>query len=204
MDLTSWALFSLAFAMAVLSPGPAQAAILASTINGTRSATAALIAGLIMGDMVWLGVALTGLEVLARGGDPLLIGLRIMASAYLSWMALGLWRAQPQAHLDREDTPLATAGSAFSRGLMVNISNPKAALFYLALLPTLVSLANLDALGYAGLVLVMALILLSIFSMVAFLASQARRFLTEPKHVQRLNRCTAGFLGAAAVALWWP
>ena len=61
--------------------------------------------------------------------------------AYLVWLAIGTLRA-PLAALRPADVARGSAGAAFRTGILVNLTNPKVALFILALVPQFVDPAR--------------------------------------------------------------
>ena len=123
--------FALAMVLVELTPGPnlAWLALLGAS-HGRRTGLLA-VAGITLGLAVWLVVALFGLTrtpLLSHGGLEV---LRWVGAVYLLWLA---WDAvRPPAPAGSGRPP--GEGRSFVRGLAANLLNPKAALFYLALLP---------------------------------------------------------------------
>jgi threonine/homoserine/homoserine lactone efflux protein len=84
---------------------------------------------------------------------------------------------------------------------MLTLANPKAILFFLALLPTVVDLASMNLVRFleisAAIVVVQPAVLVSY----ALLAARARKLFTTPKAVRRLNRSSGVAMAGAAVAI---
>src|SRR5262245_7232920 len=129
----------LAFALTALiieiTPGPNMTYLAALSLSSGRRAGFAAVAGIAIGLMTYGIVAALGLAAVIDS-SPLLYGiLRWGGVAYLLWLAGG---AGSRA---RETSPDATDGTddepwiAFRRGLITNLLNPKAAVFYVAVLP---------------------------------------------------------------------
>lgn len=123
--------FALAMVLVELTPGPNLAYLaLLGAGQGRRTGLLA-VAGITAGLAFWLLVALFGLT---RTPLHSLLGLEILrwvGAAYLVWLA---WDAlRPGAGVGPTGRP--SGGRAFLRGLAANLLNPKAAIFYLALLP---------------------------------------------------------------------
>jgi threonine/homoserine/homoserine lactone efflux protein len=73
--------------------------------------------------------------------------------------------------------------------------------FYLALLPTLLDLAQVTLLGYAELVLVVLGVLGAVFGAYILLAARARQLFTSERAIRRLNRTTGAVMAGAAAAI---
>ena len=129
----------LAFALTALiieiTPGPNMTYLAALSLSSGMRAGFAAVAGIAIGLMTYGIVAALGLAAVIDS-SPLLYGiLRWGGVAYLLWLAWEAWSSE------RETSPDATDGTddepwiAFRRGLITNLLNPKAAVFYVAVLP---------------------------------------------------------------------
>ena len=78
------------------------------------------------------------------------------------------------------------------------MGNPKTMVFYLALLPTLIDLTQITALGYAELVAATLVVLAVVFAGYIVLAVRARRLFTSPRAIRALNRSTGAVMAGAA------
>jgi threonine/homoserine/homoserine lactone efflux protein len=123
--------FVLAMALVELTPGPNLAYLALLSASRGRRAGLLAVAGITLGLSVYLAVALFGLTWTPLHTSTGLEILRWAGAAYLLWLAgEALWpAAEKPARAD-------IAHSPFVRGLVSNLLNPKAAIFYLALLPT--------------------------------------------------------------------
>jgi threonine/homoserine/homoserine lactone efflux protein len=180
-----------------LTPGPNMAylAVLAAT-EGRRPGLAA-VAGVALG-LTLLGLlAALGLAAVVGASPPLSAGLRWAGVAYLLWLAWEAWR---DAAADQAESLDQTLAGYFGRGLMTNLLNPKAAAFYVTVLPPFL---NPDAA-----VLPQTLTLSALYVLVATLvhgtivmfAGSAARLLTDTAQERRLRRIGAATL--VGVALW--
>jgi threonine/homoserine/homoserine lactone efflux protein len=199
MDLAGLVVFVTAYTLAVASPGPGVAALVARVIGrGTRGAPA-YIAGFVVGDLIWFCLAAFGLAALAQTFATLFTLIKWAGVAYLLYLAWKMWTA-PATPLDVNATT-SDAGHVelFLAGLSLTLGNPKVIAFFLALLPTIVDLTTLSLLGLVELAGLMALILSSVLAMYAVLAERARRFISSPREMRIVNRlCGAAIAGAAA------
>jgi len=83
----------------------------------------------------------------------------------------------------------------------MNLGNPKALVFFLALLPSVVDLGALTPIGFAELAAIVALIVTVVFGGYALAAARARRLFSSPRAVRLLNRGSAMALAGAAAAV---
>lgn len=119
-----------ALSLAILTPGPSIIATVQTAFAHGRDRALPYAIGLACGASLWCIFALMGLAVLFRLHPALFSGLKILGGVYLLWFASRLWRAA------REPLPEAAGGAArgFLGGIGLNLSNPKPALFYAALI----------------------------------------------------------------------
>src|SRR3954463_6096114 len=162
--------FCAVYALAVATPGPGIAAIIARSLaHGLRGAPA-FIAGFMLGDLVWFGVAATGLAALAKTAATLFIAIKWAGVAYLLFLAWKLWRAPAERVEVQDDDGRQHGWSAFVASLMLTLANPKAILFFLALLPTVIDLASMNVVRFAEISLAIAMVLPAVLFTYVFLA----------------------------------
>ena len=164
--------------------------------------SAAYIAGLVVGALAWFAVAAAGIAALATSFAGVFVVIRYIGSAYLLYLAWKLWTAPPG--------PLqATAGindvdegrSLFLTGLALNLGNPKAIAFFLALLPSVIALEPLGPLAFAELAAIIVVIASGVLASYVFLAARMRRLIASPRAVRLVNRGSSVAVAGAAVAV---
>ncbi|GAB4393318.1 MAG: LysE family translocator [Kiloniellaceae bacterium] len=127
-------LILLAALIATGSPGPATLAIAGTSMASGRSFGLALAAGVTTGSLTWSIAAAAGLSVVMLANAWVFEVLRVVGAAYLIFLAVKSARSAL-----KPDTPLATQiaipslRSAYRRGLLLHLTNPKAILFFGAL-----------------------------------------------------------------------
>lgn len=132
------------FAVALVSPGPDVALVVRTALHQGRRAGVLSALGLACGILVHGTLVLTGVSLLLRH-SPLLFGLLQGAGAfYLAWLGVGAlraWLRRGEAGAGRLDGMLpASRLGPWLRGLATNLFNPKALVFFLALLSSLIPL----------------------------------------------------------------
>lgn len=137
LDWTGLTAIFAAFFIVAVSPGPATLAL--STVSAASGRRSGMMfgCGLGMGLAFWGLVAATGLGAVLQTTTTLLAGLKIAGGLYLLWLAFGAARSamrnsdDPRRPLDRRPS---TTQDWFLRGLVLNLSNPKAVVAWMAAL----------------------------------------------------------------------
>jgi threonine/homoserine/homoserine lactone efflux protein len=200
MDITALLVFALALLVAAASPGPATTALVARVlVRGTVGALAYML-GLAVGDIVWLTCAVFGLAFIAKTFVWLFLALKYVGAAYLLYLAWRMWTAPTQ--LEEAETPTAERPfRLFLTALSIMLGNPKVMVFYLALLPNLINLAGVSALGYAELVAVTFFVVTAVDGTYVLTASRIGRLLRRPSALRWVRRGSGALLAGAAVAV---
>lgn len=199
MDLLTLSAFTIAYAIAVLVPGPGVAAVVARALGGGFRAAFPMVLGILAGDLVYLVFALFGLAAIATWFGPVFVVIKWASALYLLYIAWQFWTAKPGSEQigAKKD---ASSWKTFLSGFMLTMGNPKTIVFYLALLPTVVPLDKpITALGFTELTAIVIVVLLIIGCGYAGLAAAARDFFTSARALRNLNR-TAGAIMAGAAA----
>jgi threonine/homoserine/homoserine lactone efflux protein len=200
LTLSALVVFALALIVAAGSPGPSVAALVARVLSNGLRDVLPFLAAMWLGEGLWLTVAVTGLSAVAQHFALMFLVIKFAGVAYLVFLAWKMWRAPVEIASDSLPRA-ATPGRMFLAGATITLGNPKIMLFYLALLPTLIDLSQVGAVGWAELVLTMAIVLIGIDLTWALLASRARRLLTSRRAVKAANRTGAAMMAGAAAAI---
>lgn len=121
---------ALAFLVAAATPGPANLALLGQSMRAGRRAGLAMAAGLTLGLAFWGLLVAMGLGAFVLGSADALLALRLIGGGVLIWLA---WKSARAALRTAEELTAAPAkGRAFGAGLLLNLSNPKAAIAWAA------------------------------------------------------------------------
>ena len=140
-DASTFALFVAAALALLLVPGPAVLYVVTRSVDQGRPAGLASVLGVGIGSLVHITFAAIGLSALLASSAAAFSAVKWLGAAYLIW--LGLQRLLTQGE---EDAPAAVVPERLSRvflhGVVVNVLNPKTALFFLAFLPQFVDPAR--------------------------------------------------------------
>ena len=131
--------FFLATAVFAYMPGPAMLYATAQTIGGGKRAGWMAALGIHVGGYVHVIAAAFGLAILFQAVPSIYIALKLVGAAYLVWLGIGLFRAKGIDSASSDQLAVGgetkSASKAFVASAMVEIFNPKTALFFLAFLP---------------------------------------------------------------------
>ncbi len=201
MSLYGLGIFGAVYFLAVATPGPGVAAVIARSLARGVQGASAFIAGFLVGDLIWFTVAATGLAALAQNAHAVFIVIKYAGAAYLLYLAYKLWTAPARSMDASADVPDQKPLQLFTGTLALTLSNPKTIMFFLALLPTVVKLETLTFAGFCEIVLVIAVVLPTVLSGYVLLGARARRLFRSAKAVRRLNRSASVAMAGAAVAV---
>ncbi|MCC2114068.1 MAG: LysE family translocator [Hyphomicrobiales bacterium] len=200
MTLTDILTYVVVAALAMATPGPGIAALVArALVTGFRGA-APMIGGYVIGDLFYLSLAVFGLAVIAQAFGAVFIVLKYVGVAYLIFLAIKFWR-MPVHEEDLTAPRKAGYRTLFLAGLSVTLGNPKVMVFYLAVLPAVIDLGTVSAADYAVLAAITSTVLTSVLSAYAFLAGRARELFRAPRARRRLNRTAGTVMAGAALAV---
>lgn len=195
--------FLSALAVAAFSPGPSLAAVVATVLGGGLRAAVWFCLGVIVGDLAWLLLSLGGLAVVVQQLPVLFYIIKWAGVAYLFYLAFKIWRSasMPSSHVSPEHSLGGVSIRAqLLSGFSVTMGNPKAMLFYLALIPNLIQPGQLSFSLLLLLMLCVVVVLAASFAVYILAAHRARMLLQSERALAKLNRITATALGGAA--LW--
>jgi threonine/homoserine/homoserine lactone efflux protein len=192
------ALFALAAITLLVIPGPSVLYIVTRSIDQGRAAGLASVGGIHVGTLVHVAAAAFGLSALLVSSATAYHAVRWLGAAYLIWLGVRRLLARD------EDGVGAAAGPepgsrrvgmrrVFAQGVVVNVLNPKTALFFFAFLPQFVDTAR-GSVPFQVLVFGVAFVLLGLLSdgTYALLASTGAGWLRRRPRVARASRLVSG------------
>lgn len=194
--------FSTVYILAVATPGPGVAAVIAQGLARGSAGAPAFIAGFVVGDLCWFAGAAFGLAALATEAHGAFVAVKFAGAAYLLYLAFKLWTTPPRP-LAAAVVPLVAQRPSrlFLGSLTLTLGNPKPMMFFVALLPTVVPLETLTLRGYLEIAAAITVILPSILGTYVLAASRARVWFQSPRAHRLLNRSGGTLMAAAAIAV---
>ena len=200
-DASTILAFASASFLLLIIPGPAVLYILNRSVSDGRTVGLAAVAGLELGNLVHAIAAAAGLSAVLATSATAFNAVKWLGALYL--IAVGvrtLLRKPDPMDADRTTT---SPSKSFSQGIVVNVLNPKVALFFVSFLPQFIDPAKGSA-GLQALVLGLVFVLIGCITDSAYslLASSLRTVLLRGKALPFVQRYVAGtvFIGLGLVA----
>ena len=138
-DATTYGVFVAAALALLLIPGPAVFYVMARSVEGGQSAGPVSVLGVEVGTLVHVTFAAAGLSAVLASSTTAFSVVKWMGAAYLVWLGLRLLLSREG---EDAETPEARREARLSRvfiqSMLVQVLNPKVALFFLAFLPQFV------------------------------------------------------------------
>jgi len=134
---SSLLLFISAALLLLVIPGPAVFYIVGRSIGQGRSAGLISALGIAVGSLVHTAAAAVGLSALLMSSAIAFAGVKYLGAAYLIYLGIQKFRREEPFELDG-NAPTVKLNRIFAQGIVVNVLNPKAALFFFAFLPQFV------------------------------------------------------------------
>jgi threonine/homoserine/homoserine lactone efflux protein len=195
-ETSTLALFAVAAVTLLLIPGPAVLYIVTRTLDQGRAAGLASVCGVHIGTLLHVTAAALGLSALLVSSATAYDTVRWLGAAYLVWLGVRRLLASD------EDVPEAVAGPdsrrvglgrIFAQGVVVNVLNPKTALFFFAFLPQFVDTSR-GSVPFQVVVFGFAFVLLGLLSdgAYAMLASTGAGWLRRRPGVAKASRLVSG------------
>lgn len=194
--------FFAAAVLLALAPGPDNLFVLTqSALRGTAAGLAVTL-GLCTGLVGHTTAVALGLAALFAASALAFTLLKLCGAAYLLWLAWQAWRAS-STKIPATTGDQLNGWQLYRRGILMNITNPKVSIFFLAFLPQFAD-PQQGPLSQQMLVLggIFILATILVFGGIALLAGMLGSWLNRSSGVQRiLNRLTATVFAALALKL---
>ncbi|HVX36687.1 MAG TPA: LysE family translocator [Hyphomicrobium sp.] len=185
-----------------LTPGPNMAYLAALALAEGRRAGFATVIGIAAGLLVVGVLAALGVATFVSESRSLYAALRWAGMLYMLWLSYDIWRGE-----DHRETEFVAENKSrttyVGRGFLTNVLNPKAAVFFIAVLPQFIDPEHDTAQQTLKLSIVYAAIATLIHAAIVVLASHARPFFQDAARMTILRRVLAAGLVIVAFWLFW-
>lgn len=198
MSYHLWLGFFVACWVISLSPGAGAIASMSSGLNyGFRHGYWNVI-GLQLALLVQISIVAAGVGVLFATTPWAFMLVKWFGVLYLLYLAYLQWTAPVQSIEIKAEQHAKTIPMLIFHGFLVNMSNPKAIVFLLAVLPQFLDLTKPQTLQYVEMALTMVAIDMIVMAGYTGLAAKVLRLLTSPKQQKYMNRTFAILFSCAA------
>jgi threonine/homoserine/homoserine lactone efflux protein len=192
MNINLLAAFLIGMIILAATPGPGVMASMAKAIAEGFKASLYLIGGLVVGDMIFLLLALFGLSAIAKIMGNLFLLVRIIGGLYLMYLGVRIFRSS-QAELNVGTKRDINGYQTFISGLLVTFGNPKPILFYASVLPTIINFNDVRTIDILIMMGLIALVSFSVLGTYCYIASLSNKINMSKGWQRRINQ-TAGMV----------
>jgi threonine/homoserine/homoserine lactone efflux protein len=137
-DASTYGLFVVAALALLLVPGPAVVYVVARSVEGGRPAGLVSVLGVEMGTLVHVAFAAAGLSAILASSATAFSVVKWLGVAYLVWLGLQRLLARDENGDPPPEVRPEPLARVFRQSVLVQVLNPKVALFFLAFLPQFV------------------------------------------------------------------
>ncbi|MCJ8161487.1 LysE family transporter [Acinetobacter zhairhuonensis] len=199
MSFQVWLAFMLACWVISVSPGAGAIASMSSGLNyGFRRGYWNAI-GLQLALLVQIGIVAAGVGVLFATTPWAFLVVKWFGVGYLLYLAYLQWKAPVQSiEIQQESQATKSIPKLIAYGFLVNMSNPKAIVFLLAVLPQFLDLSQPQWIQYGVMAVTMISIDLIVMAGYTGLAAKVLKMLKSPKQQKYMNRTFAVLFSCAA------
>lgn len=187
ISFADMALYAGALTILFLTPGPVWVALAARALSGGFQSAVPLALGVVVGDVIWPLIAILGVSwILSVFADFMLV-LRWVACAM--FLGMGYLLIKKRAKSIVSDSRLTRPGkwAGFLAGVAVIMSNPKAVLFYIGVLPGFFDLTALTWIDIVVICFLSLIVPLAGNLILSLFIDRARRLLSSPEALARTN-----------------
>ena len=180
-------------------PGPGLAIVVSRALGSGRKAGFAVITGLVLADVLFLGIAFVGLLAIAAAMGPMFQFVKYAGAAYLIWRGYRLIVETDSAVAVKTEQH-GSLWQDVGLGLLATLGNPKAILFFGSLMPTFIDMTVVAAVDFLVLAGIVAGVSFVIYGCCVILADRTRHLLASERAAKCLRKVTGSiFIGSGVV-----
>jgi|SRR5690606_7391705 len=165
-----------------LAPGPDNIFVMVqSMVHGVKSGLVTTL-GLISGCLIHTTLVAFGVSALIQQSEAAFTILKIVGALYLLFLAFKVYRSEATVNMNTPEQSQQTYVSLYFKGFMMNVLNPKVAIFFLAFFPGFLfsqELSNVKQFYVLGLIFMVVSFI--VFAVLAYLADKISNYLKQQK-----------------------
>ncbi|MEM6431042.1 MAG: LysE family translocator [Deinococcota bacterium] len=199
MALTTLLFFAITELTLSLSPGPAVFLVVSQGIKSGFKSSLRGTLGVMTGELIFFSLSAAGLSAVITTSQVLFSAIKWLGAAYLVYLGIKMVVASFQKLETTQ--PRVPVVQFYRQGLLTQLANPKAILFFTALLPQFIDPSLPATQQFVLLGVVSMIVQSSTLIVYGWLAEKGGRLLRESPLTRWLDRVAGGFLVAAGVKL---
>ncbi|HTQ79374.1 MAG TPA: LysE family translocator [Thermoanaerobaculia bacterium] len=202
MTWSTWLLFALTEILLCLTPGPAVLFVLSHGLTQGRRASLWANAGILSANGFYFCLSALGLGAVLLRSHRVFLAVQYAGALYLVYLGVQTIRGAGLSPLRESAERTETRGwRTLTRGFALQAANPKALLFFVALLPQFLSLRQAIVPQMVVLGLTSEVIEFLVLASYGYLAGRAAEVARRPRFVTLTNRVSGGMLIAAGTGI---
>jgi threonine/homoserine/homoserine lactone efflux protein len=200
MTLETWALFAITETALCFTPGPAVLLVLSQGLTRGTGASVYANLGILAGNALYFALSATGLGAILLASYELFSAIRWIGAAYLVWLGVTAFVGRSKVLTVAPAAP-TSATRTFVNGFVLQVANPKALVFFVALLPPFIDPRGSVLLQVA--ILGATSVVIEFFVLLAYgaLAGRLTAMAARPRFQTLANRVAGTMLVAAGVSV---
>ena len=199
LSIETFSAFFLASALLAIAPGPDNVFVLTQSALHGKLSGLVVVFGLCTGLLFHTTAVAFGVAVIFQASTLAFTLLKVIGAGYLVYLAWQIFRASPE-QISMQSDQQKSLGTLYRRGIIMNLTNPKVSIFFLAFLPQFADPVrgpiSLQMISLGGIFIIATIL---VFGAIALIGGTLGEWLNRSERAQRIMNWTAGtiFIGLA-------
>jgi len=199
LSIETFSAFFLASALLAIAPGPDNVFVLTQSALHGKLSGLVVVFGLCTGLLFHTTAVAFGVAVIFQASTLAFTILKVIGAGYLVYLAWQIFRASPE-QISMQSDQQKSLGTLYRRGIIMNLTNPKVSIFFLAFLPQFADPVrgpiSLQMISLGGIFIIATIL---VFGAIALIGGTLGEWLNRSESAQRIMNWTAGtiFIGLA-------
>ena len=192
MNINLLITFLIGMIVLAATPGPGVFGSMAKAAAEGFKMSLFFIGGLVLGDIIFLSLALLGLSAISKMMGDMFVAIRIVGGLYLIYLGIKMFRSSPNSTNTKTNWDENKWQTCVS-GFLLTLGNPKPILFYASVLPTIINFNEVRLIDALVMMMLVALVSFSVLGTDSYIASLSHKIQLNGKMQTRTNQA-AGFV----------
>jgi len=199
LPIETFSAFFLASALLAIAPGPDNVFVLTQSAMHGKLSGLVVVFGLCTGLLFHTTAVAFGVAVIFQASTLAFTLLKVIGAGYLVYLAWQIFRASPE-QISMQSDQQKSLGTLYRRGIIMNLTNPKVSIFFLAFLPQFANPIrgpiSLQMIALGGIFIIATIL---VFGAIALIGGTLGVWLNRSERAQRIMNWTAAtiFVGLA-------